>query len=202
MSSRNVAFAISAFVFVATGTWWVMNGRGFEVTTDSDALPSPETSVELANPSPPVSQAPILDEDDSGTSQPAELPSKAGAPSQPAVSLPSPPVAAEQPDSDPVLSRNLEFHVRSSINAQLDHARVDVKSVKCRGNSCQILFVDRTPAVERAGPPLVGAMLRELDTASIFNPGTGERLKPILLAIEQRGGEQTGVAAVVAFEKR
>jgi hypothetical protein len=104
----------------------------------------------------------------------------------------------EQVDTDQALSRDLETAVLRSIDANLDQSKYDVQSVKCRGNTCQILSVEQTPSAARTWPAVFVPILRDLSESSVWNSSTGTPMKPNLQSVEKRPDEP-GYITMLSF---
>ncbi len=198
MNSRKSSIAIAAIALLGAGAWWVMSrGDTQETAIPNEYQPSDPFSVVDVSP---LSPQPAVIEGGSDSSRADEVPSTASAPAP--VELPEKREFESRVDFDPALSRELETVVRRTLDAKLDRTRLDVESLICRGNSCQILFAPQPHAAGRGGMSAVSTILRDLDDADIRNPSTGVQLKPTVEMISPGRGENARLVAVIAFETR
>lgn len=115
---------------------------------------------------------------------------------------------AGRENPDPDLARELESGIQKALDASVDRGRFDVESVLCRGNICQIVSVDRTPAPQVGGRPPdlrqgwgpnLERLFLQLDDAGMQNPHTGVRIdRPEMMQLEiwREGG---GVVTYLRF---
>jgi hypothetical protein len=107
---------------------------------------------------------------------------------------------AEQADTDPALSRTIEYWIQKSMGVNLDRSRFDVDSLKCRGKKCQISAHDRQPGAEKGWNFVVVKLLRDLNDAPILNPATGMQIgRPQVELVEQFNGQQPSWVTEIVF---
>lgn len=195
MNTQKYLVAAVGLGIVGAGTWWVTSGGGSPKATITNE-PQPETPSTVVDVTPPAPQHAIV--------QSAPEPG-----TQEASSVASPTAPAERrekrefearADMDPALSRELQTVVQRSVDATLDRSRMDMESLICRGNSCQILFTPQAGDAAARGMPEVSAILRDLNEASVQNPSTGAQLKPMVQMISAARDGNAGIVAVIAFE--
>jgi hypothetical protein len=202
VSPRNYTIASVALIMLGAGGWWVLSSRSSQ---DNAAPAGPSSSrnsteeVSRASTAPP---APVVVDSNSSNSHAEEPP-------RGAATLPSAAVWPEhilkfaaREDTDPTLSKEIEYWIQQSINSIPESGSYDIQSIKCRAYNCQILSVNRASAAGNGWAPVLSKVLQKLDASSIRNPSTGVQLgQPMLESIEQIRGEPPGVVTVIAYEK-
>ena len=161
-------------------------------TVPSTAASSPAAVVQIEAPPPPAPTPP----------PPAPMPRSELASTSPAP-LPLPKQVidfSQRTDSDPVLSRELEYAIQKSIDAQPRTNGYEVQSLKCRAAECLIFTVDRLATQEGKWSSALGNTFGTLSNAAIRHPGTGVQLQPSLQGIAQVGGG--GTVTVLQFKSQ
>ncbi len=214
MSSHNRTIAFIAVVVLTAGVWWALPERGPELRED---LPAPTNAIETdtaGSPALPTAVPPVV-VGDSPRSDPNEEPPRVIKPPSTSFAWPKGVLEfANQADTDPAVSRELESEIQRSLVTKLHPSSYEVDSVTCRGRDCQILSHERIPrtgdqSVTASGAPAageewrsaIGRLLSEFTDVPIRTPGTDEALKPKLRDLTQYMSDPTGFVVTISFEK-
>lgn len=196
MNLRKSSIVVGTLVVLGGGAWLVIPRQEIqEPVVSNDGQPSDTSNVVDVAPATP---RPAVIEGDSDTNRTEATPTTANVP--PPVERPEKREFESRIDSDPALSRELEFVVQRSLDAKLDRSRMELESLVCRGNSCQILLRPQSPTAGSGGMSTVSSLLRDLQAAPARHPGTGADLEPAVQMVSQARGEHAGILAVIAFE--
>ncbi len=210
VSSRRYTIAGIALVATCAMTWWVSSGGGPQESQVSPAPAQPEVSpAPSVTPPPPPPLAPAV-VDSSPTKDPVlEMFSPKGKPQIPVKSVETPLPTLDQADPDPALSREIEYVMRRSLEANLNKNRYEVESIECRALTCKILTVDRGPPAdspppgtppERAYLPTFAKLLKDVHEAAIRSPTTGAALGRINPQSIAKIGDSTKTEIVISFD--
>lgn len=197
MGVRNSAIAVLVIVVFVAGVWWTASQRQ-KVSLNPGAVAPASEAIETPISEQPTSQAAVLAEGDASGNRPGTAPNEVPPAASEAWS-PSTLEFVEQADPDPALSRELESVVQRIVDAKLDRSQYEVESVKCRGNSCQILSAARSSAGGPPWPAVLGPIMRQLSEAPARNPSTGADLRPALQMVRKSPGEP-GYVTMISFD--
>jgi hypothetical protein len=202
MSSRTYTIAFISLAILGIGFWWLQPKKDSSEGEAPYALADSRSYIDKARPASAIPASPVIAENKSSKSSTDAVPISHALPVSAMWSAKTLEFA-EQADSDPILSREIEYVIQRSVDSTLDRSRYDVHSIKCRGQSCQVLVVDRAPVAGTAKgwPQIVGEVLRGLHDAAIRAPATGAKLgRPMLQGIEHIGGEPVRFITLIGFE--
>lgn len=111
--------------------------------------------------------------------------------------------AANLPDPEVDLSRELEYIVQRTIDATLDRGKHIVQSVTCRGLGCEARFESLESSAVSDERAALRTLHRDLGAASYVHPSTGAILKVQSLELRQARGDNPASASIfIKFEIR
>jgi hypothetical protein len=175
VGSRNITLALIA-IALGAAAWVLLSKRHTEQDANSSAATESKGAVQQAVlPAPAIPSSDVSDSNSESRKEESPPPVNA-APKT--ISWPDSTLRfADQADTDPLLSREIEYQIQRSIDTNIDARKFKVEPVKCRGTSCQILASAREPGEFRSAWGLVlGTMLKDLTDTPVLNPSTGIRL--------------------------
>jgi hypothetical protein len=198
VKSRNPMVALIA-IALGAAAWVGLSNRHAEQGQDSGVPTEPKSSAQQAAvPIPAIASSSLADTNPAHRE--AESPPPVNAAPQ-TVRLPDDVLNfADQADSDPTLSREIEYQIQRSIYANIDALKFEIQPIKCRENSCQILAKAREPGAGiSAWAPVLNTMLKDLTNTPVLNPTTGMKLGAAeLQRIQSTKGS---VVTVIGFKK-
>lgn len=195
MSSRNFFIASIAAIALGVGAWLILSGGHLQDERGAQELSTADSPKEELGVAPSAPQIAANVTTDSTANNPDETPRAPVA--WPATTL----AFVDQPDTDPVLSRELEASLQRSMDYQLDMSRFELQSVTCRSSSCQILTIDRTPEPKKGWPIVLVAMRNQLKDGFVRHPRTGALLQAKVDILQPvPAGEYFGFITVIGFE--
>lgn len=197
MRKVSKSIAVAALVLAGIGAAWVIsrgNDGGPLVDTEDQTLVTPG----VVHVNPLDRQAEVTDVSPS-TNLTDETPGTTV--SSAPVDRPERRAFEERGDSNPALSLELETAVRNSLDTTLDRSKLDLESLICRGESCQVILAPQPQTPWSGGMSAVSALLRDLHERPARDPGTGADLKPSVQQVSSSQGESPGVIAIIGFER-
>lgn len=194
MKARNITVA-STTIALGAVAWVVLSNRHTEQDQRSRVVESMGSAQQATLPAPAI-PSPDLADTNPGSPEEGKPPSMNT--SQPTVIWPKYVLKfADQPDSAPLLSREIEYQIQKSIDINIDARKFEVQPIMCRGAICQILARPKEPNAENsAWGPVLATMLKDLTDTPVLNPATGMKLgAPYLRAMVEpkEGGIVTGI---------
>jgi hypothetical protein len=202
MSSRKSFISLVVVVALGAGAWLMLSGGIRQDENGPPQLSTVDSSKEESGITP--SAPPVAGNVTTGysASNPAETPRTEDAP-RTQVAWPATALAfADKPDPDPALSRELKYWTQRSMAELLDKDRFELQSVECRGNSCQLLTVDRALSQEMGWGVVINEMFDQLKKdALVRHPRTGVLLQPEMQIVRPvPAGKNGAFITVIVFK--
>jgi hypothetical protein len=194
VSFRKNAIAVASLATLGAAIGWLLSIQDSWNAGFGHSQRDIEHSIERSNIAPLVAPPSIDLISESSNGGNSEL---RGAPTAEESSK-APSEYPEREVGNSIVSGNAELTINRTLVAKLDRSRYQVQAVMCHEHSCQIFSKAQVSGADSDWPPIVDAIVQDLQAVYFRNSETGAELKPILKTISQ-GRRQDAVTVTIIW---